>query len=121
MSKIKHLPQTSIWSARSFRAASIGIVTATTMLAGSVSSAVALDNVIEAKIKIINCTILLFTNPELHLTDCGVGEFGDFATLAPLIFTAYTAPPEEEEEPPSEPTPPSEPPPTYDYHTPTPS
>ncbi len=77
---------------KNLRKAAIGIASSAAIMAGGVSNAVAFDEVIEAKIFVIECTILLFTNPALHLTECGVGNNAPSGTLAPLIFKQYVPP-----------------------------
>ena len=80
---------------KNLRKAAIGIASSAAIMAVGISNAMAFDEVIEAKIFTIECTILLFTNPALHLTECGVGNNAPSGTLAPLIFQQYVPPPTE--------------------------
>ncbi len=93
MNKSKRLLSSAVARIQTIRKISIGVVSAGAMLVGSTSSAVAIDGVIDETIRTINCIGLLFTDPELHLVECGVGDTSNSGTLAPLIFVIPPPPP----------------------------
>jgi len=99
MSELKKISTRNKNSRRPLQKLVIGAAMSMTIVAGSVSNAIAFDDVIEEKIKILNCIGLLITNPVMHLAVCGTSELGPFSTLAPLSFEDYVAPTTPETEP----------------------
>ncbi|MCF6327820.1 MAG: hypothetical protein L3J21_11085 [Devosiaceae bacterium] len=93
MNKYKNLKNTSVSCASKLRNLTIGVVSAGAMMAGGVSSAVALDGVIDETIRTIGCIGLLITDPELHLIECGTSDTSGSESLAPLIFVTPPPPP----------------------------
>lgn len=87
MLKFKLLPGLGKDQVRSARKITIGVTSAVMMLAGGVTSSVASGDVLDEIIRNIECVGLLFTDPELHLVECGVGDVGSFTTLAPGFST----------------------------------
>ncbi len=100
MNNYKIVQKQNIFRIGKVRNLAVGVVTAGAMMVGGTSSAMALDDVFEEKLRILNCAVLLFTDPELHPAECGVGDTSGSESLAPLIFVIPPPPPPPSSKPP---------------------
>ncbi len=96
MKPITNLSASISDAGKRLRKSAIVTLAAAAMLSASIAptSAHTIKEIIEYKIFVLQCAVMLITDPIAHLSVCGEGDTSKLRSLAPLLFDQYIKPEE---------------------------